>query len=286
MKALSYYLSLCALFSLIQAGAVEINGGTFNTTAPTSSDIPDWVTGWGASDVTGWDYVGTVNGASAVYLGNDWVLTAGHVGAGNFSLGGTSYTVVAGSAQGVTNSNGSAADLTMFKLTLAPNLPALTIATSPPVAASTGQAGSSVAMIGYGGGSESWGLNTVNYINYSASVGGYISNDFLTFYGTSSSPSYANNAFLIGGDSGGGDFIYNSSTQTWMLAGINEAYDGQNDSYMVQLSTYAPEISGLMAAPEPSPFAFFGLGLLTLIWKFRLRSLSRNHLPRNSKLLL
>ena len=278
MKFWPLYLSLSGFIYLNQASAIEIeeNGNdSFNTTAPTSSNISNWNTGWGSSSVTGWNYEGTVSGASGVYLGNGWVLTAGHVGAGTFSLGGTSYNVVPGSSVGITNSNGSSADLTVFQLTLAPNLPALTIATSPPVAASKGQAGSSVAMIGYGGGSESWGLNTVNYINYAASVESYVSNDFVTYYGTSSSPSYTNYAAIVGGDSGGGDFIYNAATATWMLAGINEAYDEYSDSYMVQLNTYAVQIDGITAVPEPSLFGLFGPGLIALIWRLRFRPRGR-----------
>jgi len=133
MKTL-FLLSLSFVFVLVtQAISVEIDEGnsvSFNTSAPTSSEIPDWNSGWGASDVTGWDYVGTVNGASAVYLGNNWVITAAHVGAGTFSLGGTSYTVVSGSAQGVTKSNGDTVDLTLFQIMQGPNLPALSISST------------------------------------------------------------------------------------------------------------------------------------------------------------
>jgi len=120
---LSFYLSLCAFFSLGHARAIEINGGTFNTTALTSTNVPNWTTGWGTAAVTGWNHVGTVNGASGVYVGNDWVITAGHEGAGTFSLGGTNYTEVPGSAQGIP-ANGYSVELTLFQITTAPNLPA------------------------------------------------------------------------------------------------------------------------------------------------------------------
>jgi len=60
---------------------IEMNGA-YDTTAPTSANIPNWNTGWPASNATGWNYVGQDNGSSAVYLGNGWVLTAAHVGAG------------------------------------------------------------------------------------------------------------------------------------------------------------------------------------------------------------
>src|SRR5262249_11495973 len=56
-------------------------------------DDPGYATPSGAG--TGWDYVGTIVGGSGVFLGNYagsyWVLTAGHVGAGTFTLGGMTY---------------------------------------------------------------------------------------------------------------------------------------------------------------------------------------------------
>ena len=278
MKALTFHLLLLALISSSQARAVEINEGgsiSFNTNAPTSADIPDWNSGWGASGVTGWDYVGTVNGASAVYLGNNWVITAAHVGAGTFALGGTSYTVVSGSAQGVTRSNGDTVDLTLFQITQGPNLPALSISSThsdPP------QVGSAVAMIGYGGGQETWGLNTVTDTHYQLQISNYTSSDFLTDYGNSTVNGFSvsNFALLIGGDSGGGDFIYNTSTGTWMLSGINEAVDGNNDSYMVQLNQDAREINGVTAVPEPSSFGLLCIGIYALLWKFRMAPASRS----------
>ena len=56
--------------------ALIINGAA-NATAPTSDP--------------GWSNVGTLGGASCVYLGNGWVLTAGHVGEGTVNLNGTAY---------------------------------------------------------------------------------------------------------------------------------------------------------------------------------------------------
>ncbi len=64
--------------------------------------------------------------------------------------------------------------------------------------------------------------------------------------------SATNNYQLVGRDSGGGDFTYNSSTGAWILAGINEAIDQNNDSYMVQMSAYASQINTVTAVPEPT----------------------------------
>ena len=120
--------------------AVEMDG-SYDTTAPTDSDISGWDSGWGESGVTGWDYVGSIGGASGVYLGNGWVLTAGHVGAGTFILNsgpaaGTYY--YDGVSDPIANSNGTA-DLTLFQLTSSPDLPALSLATSNPSSFFTGR---------------------------------------------------------------------------------------------------------------------------------------------------
>lgn len=138
-----------ALLAAIPVRAVEMNGG-YDTTAPTDSDIANWNTGWGASDVTGWDYVGDVNGDSGVYLGNGWVLTAAHVGLGNFILDNNTYLAVAGSAQSISNASGTA-DLTLFQIETSPDLPSLTLSFNLPVSFSATYAGSSVVMLGYGG---------------------------------------------------------------------------------------------------------------------------------------
>jgi hypothetical protein len=60
------------------AAAVEV-GSTYQTAAPGNAQVANWNSGWAASGITGWNYVGEINGgASATYLGNGWVLTAGH----------------------------------------------------------------------------------------------------------------------------------------------------------------------------------------------------------------
>jgi hypothetical protein len=276
--------SMLALGSIDRTLAIE-NGSniSFDTTVPTGTDIPNWDMGWtqpqGQSGITGWNYVGIVagggGGASGVYLGNNWVLTAGHVGPGNFTLGLNTYVVVPGSAQSITDAQGTA-DMTLFQIATAPDLPALSIATSSPEVLSTFQAGSKVAMIGYGTGSglfESWGLNTVNDTGVQVPLSGFVSTDFVTEYGpmTKGSHSETNNFLVFLGDSGGGDFIYNTGLAQWQLAGINEAVDGvSHNSAMVDLSTYASQISSLTATPEPASCVFLGGGLLVMLGNARL----------------
>jgi hypothetical protein len=282
--------------------AVEImtsTGPIYNTSAPTGTNIPEWETGWtqpaGETEgtyTTGWNYVGQVDGgASGTYLGDGWVLTAGHVGAGYFALAGQSYDLVANSAQ---NIDSGSVDLTLFQINTTSdntgavlNLPALTLSMTDPTAFAYGTTGSSVAMIGFGGGQgDTWGLNTVTQVNVPIMVEGYsyVSNDFLTYTGTNTydnpdgpgSESIINNAQVVSGDSGGGDFIYDTTTGQWELAGINEGAgtdNGQELSAFVQLHTYAGDIQGITGTPEPPASFLLGLGFV-LMWganRFRQR---------------
>lgn len=257
---------LIAFLLAIPIRAIETNEttGAYDTTAPTSTDIPDWNTGWGADSVTGWNYVGEVNGASGVYIGNGWVLTAGHVGFGNFTLGGVTYTAVANSSQSISNSKGTA-DLLLFQIASPPELPSLTLSTGLPVAFSSKQTGSLVAMLGFGGGyGLTWGLDTATEINELITPGGYtyVSTDFFTDNGqvVRGSSSITNNATLVDGDSGGGNFTYNATTRKWELTGINEVTGSYSDysgnyagngtfSGMVQLNIYATQINAIVNTP-------------------------------------
>jgi hypothetical protein len=260
--------------TLVRASAVEelVNGfASFNTTAPTCANIPDWDTGWGASDVTGWNYIGSINGnASAVYLGNNWVITAAHVGAGTFYLNGDGYDEAPGSAKGIVTATGTA-DLTLFKLTEAPDLPPLAIEATTPVPLSQSQPGALVAMLGNGGG-ESWGLNTITAVNLTEQIGGFTFKtlDFETDLGTTTlgSESATNDATFVVGDSGGGDFIYDSVTGSWQLAGLNERLDSNNDANMIELSAYCSQIDALTGVPEPGGYLPAGL-VLTVSIAFR-----------------
>jgi hypothetical protein len=258
--------------------AVEY-GGVFDTTPPDGSTAANWDAGWGSAGVTGWDYVGQIGGASGVYLGNGWVLTAGHVGGGNFTLGGVTYNLVTNSAVTLTNTSvdtaidptlaGTTADLTLFQISTSPDLPALTLSSTDPSTPSHSSSGSTVVMIGYGGGQgETWGENTITQKNLTINPDGtsFQSLDFATEFGANTicGQTITNTAQLVSGDSGGGDFIYNSSTGLWELAGINEAIDTDTyTSYMVQLSDYDAQIDSIMAesVPEPDTYLILGLGL-------------------------
>ncbi len=297
MPRVIFRFLLLAIVLATPLRAVEMNDG-YNSTAPVDSSgpggIPNWSVGWGASNVTGWDYVGTVNGCSGVYLGNGWVLTAGHVGAGTFTLtsgpGAGTYNFN-GTSRSISDAHGTA-DLTLFQISKPPtSLPNLILSTGLPVAFSATQAGSSVAMLGFGGGHGlTWGLDIVTETDQLLTPGGYtyVSNDFTTDDGqvNRGSSSITNNSTLVGNDSGGGNFTYNSVTSKWELTGINEvvgSYDGydpvaNNYSYgngnfsgMVQLDTYASQINDIVSppggdTPTMPPFALLVLaGLLIFV---------------------
>lgn len=117
------------------ASAVIINAanGSGNTVAPVG--LPQF------------NNVGTVNGSSGIYLGDGWVLTAHHVGAGAFTLPAvspTAFTVMPGTTQRLKNPDNSNTDLTVFRLNSTPLLPTLSIATTTP------GVGTSATMVGNG----------------------------------------------------------------------------------------------------------------------------------------
>lgn len=132
-----------------RAGAVVIDTefGTGNTNAP--------------ADDPGWANMGLINGASGIYLGSGWVLTAAHVGLGNISFGGISYNPLSNSLVTLTNTTvgrTTNTDLIMFQLTSQPaGLGSLTLASTAPTLSAP------VTMIGAGrdrGAFTTWNVNT------------------------------------------------------------------------------------------------------------------------------
>jgi len=122
--------------------------GTGNTTAP--------------ADDPGWANVGRLGIGTGVYLGNDWVLTANHVGGGSIVLNGGTYAMLAGSGTRLTNGGepgkSTLTDLYMFRLATTP----VGLAGVPIAVAATGSA-AAVTMIGAGwdrGAFTQWSVNT------------------------------------------------------------------------------------------------------------------------------
>lgn len=281
LKSLWAVATLAVAVLGFSTSPVRALGGTgYSTDAPTDDTLSDWETGWNSTS-TGWNSVGQVSGGSGVYLGNGWVIAAAHEGitAGStYTLNGVSYTVEVPIA--LTNSDGSAADLVMFQIGTVLNLPDLTISSRTPTA------GTSVVMIGYGGGVESWGVNTITSttdikVQIQANDTTYTTTDFYTAYGSDTvrGVPYNNTIYFITGDSGGAGFTFNGTQ--WVLTGLNEAVGNQDpytdDSFLIDLSQYSGEIDTIMATatPEPAAWALLGLGsvlLLVLCWRTRART--------------
>jgi len=216
-----------------------------------------------------WSNVGSVNGASGIYLGSSWMLTAAHVGAAGATLDGAFFPFD-GRFYQLTNSNGSGTDMILFHLGTMPPLSGVTLAVSTPAATSQ------VDMIGFGhiagstqttigaytgftwslGNFKAWGNNKVNTggvmtINAGA---GDISVFMMDF---SANGQTSNEAQASSGDSGGGVFHLNGAQ--WELAGMVDAIGTlQNQpastsvygdqTYCGDIATYRRQILSLMAS--------------------------------------
>lgn len=91
-----------------------------------------------------WDNVGIRGIGSGVYLGNRWVLTASHVGAGPITLRGTSYSDAPGSVIRLFNSDSTPTDLLLYRIDTDPGIQALPLVSGPTVP------GDTLVMIGAG----------------------------------------------------------------------------------------------------------------------------------------
>ena len=114
-------LVLCASSALLTpfASALILGGSIAVQSAPPSDD-------------PGWANIVSPNGCSGVYLGNRWVLTASHVGAGDVVVGSVTYAVQPGSAIRLrTPDNSGDTDLALFRLSADPGLPPVAVLTAP-----------------------------------------------------------------------------------------------------------------------------------------------------------
>lgn len=125
-----------ALLNAAVATAVVIGSGdgAGNTTPP--------------ADDPGFANVGVRGVASAIYLGNRWVLTAAHVGPGVVKLGDTEFQDVPGETVRIHNPNddnlSDVTDLLLFRLAEEPDLPNLRLPCQPR------QLGRDLLMVGQG----------------------------------------------------------------------------------------------------------------------------------------
>ncbi len=259
-------LLLAAIFLLLLprpaiAVLIATGTGTENTSAP---------------GFAGWDYVGDVNGNTGTYIGNGWVITANHVGPGDFTLDGVVYPWVTGSDVRLESLPGTLADLVVFSIYPYPLLPPLSIATAPL------QVGELLFMIGCGrdrgtatsydpngelppppdeifgwnwagSSTKRWGTNSV-----SALTGGLLLGT-VAFETLFDDGQVLPEAQATDGDSGGAVFSLNSPTND--LVGIMYAVGpspGQpsntalytNITFMARMEWYRDEILSIAVAPD------------------------------------
>jgi len=257
----------------------------------------------------GWNYVGTVNGASGVYLGDYggsyWVLTASHVGSGTFILNSGTYSAVASSTVRITNTDGSNADLVVYKISGSAALDLL-----PNLTFSSINAGAQVTMIGYGtdiqttltkwttSGTGSnmvwtettgtfnysgfkydtthtkrWGVNTVD--GATAGNAGYGTTQLIY----SDFDNLSGQAQATAGDSGGGVFTASGALAGIMLyvnPPINTANQPANTvaygdiTYFANMSYYSSRI--LAVIPEPPVGGMLCMGMIILVLLLRRRA--------------
>ena len=238
----------------------------------------------------GWNNVGRQSGASAVYLGNRWVLTANHVAQTAFHLtDGRSFDMSVGSAVTLKppsdRFSSRAVDLRMFRLAEDPGLPSLTIADATP----TG--GEIVTMIGRGldqaPGYIGWSVNArnqwtqtilpfANQTGFALGETQHMRWGVNRVAGNGSTLLQSSNTFVFStqfdrqgmpfeaqavlGDSGGG--VFQSIDDSWELAGLmisQQTLPGQpnrsavygNTTFAADLSKYRDQILKLVDHAEP-----------------------------------
>ena len=234
-----------------------------------------------------WDNVAHLSGATAVYLGDRWMITANHVSETSvtFSDGRAPFAVVPGSEVVLTNPTTSGAtgnaDLRMFQLQADPGLPSLAITTTTP------KNGAALMMIGAGrdrGATEiGWSASTDPWKPTPlplATARGYslastshmawgesrvagstlISNNTVMLATNFSSSAGPFEAQVVTGDSGGG--VFTQVGGAWQLTGVidaeklltNQPSDTVvfgDQSYFANLSTYRDQIESILNTPTP-----------------------------------
>jgi hypothetical protein len=177
---------------------------------------------------TGFDHVGNIRGTTGVYVGAGWVLTARHVGADDFELGGVRYPATPESWVALRGPGGAGTpDLGLFRVDPRPPLPRLEIAQRAPtpgdplllVGCGLGR-GEAFEWAGVRGwrwappGTCRWGRNLIASIALDSGVGGASTRVFETLF-SDAEPHEAQAAI---GDSGGAGFA--ARRGRWVLAGI------------------------------------------------------------------
>ncbi len=231
------------------------------------------------ADDPGWDSVVTPSTASGVYLGNRWVLTAGHVG---FPANVVGSTGAVASQPGSwihlrTPDGGAATDLALFRLAADPGLPVSKTISRPLTI------GTDIVLIGFGlqrGAEASYDANwvlggtPVKYTGFQAAgwgrswgrnrISGVLDADYgcgpcrvyaAAFDQPGTGDSTTAEAMIAACDSGGA--IFAREDGEWRLAGTLVAYPDLpnqpyftaiwgNDTWAMELSTYKRQIDAVL----------------------------------------
>jgi hypothetical protein len=222
---------------------------------------------------------------TGVYLGNRYVLTAGHVGPlTSVKVGFVDYSLDSSPAVAV-----GQADMKLVRLASDPGLSGVRLNTNP-----SGDAGNSY-LVGYGVGRSSssllssspvtwgdsstvikrWGTNFVDGAIAGVQVAGYTSDLLRTQFNSNAG---VNEAALTIYDSGSA--LFRQIGSEWYLVGLgayvqNSGYSlastqfnskDSDDSYFIRISSYSNAVDqiGAVAVPEPSSSHYFVGGLLFL----------------------
>jgi len=252
LGCLSYLASGLSSHAILDANSMS------NTNAP--------------ADGAPWANIGRVNGPSGTYIAAGWVLTAAHVGAGDFTLG-TLTLPYDGISHRLTNSDGTVTDMILFHVSQTASVPSLPLASSPPALNSvvdfigTGYiAGSGPMPIGsYTGftwfltSARSLGNNKVASINYVYNAGfGNVTLFSTSFEATGQTSAECQGT---GGDSGSG--VFQKSGAVWQLVGMSDlvsVYTNQpantsvygNSTFAAQISTYRSQILAWLGSIPPT----------------------------------
>jgi hypothetical protein len=237
-----------------------------------------------------WDNVvkmqsGTGQIGTGVYLGNRYVLTAGHVGPlTSVKVGYVDYLLDSSPAVAI-----GRADMQLVRLASDPGLNGVRLNSNPSAD------GGAAHLVGYGVGRadssalssspvtwgdsstaiKRWGTNLVDGAISGVQVGGYSSDLLRTQF---NSDAGANEAALTIYDSGSA--LFRQIGSDWYLVGLgayvqNSGYSlastqfnskDSDDSYFIRISSYSNAVDqiGAVAVPEPSSSHYFFGGLLFL----------------------
>lgn len=112
LRVVAILLASWLLFSAdVNAVVIDVGDGSGNTTAP--------------DDDPGFANAGLRGVGTAIYLGNRWVLTANHVGAGPVTFGDEVFTHIPDEVHRLKNPNSSQTDMLLMRLEEEPDLPSL-----------------------------------------------------------------------------------------------------------------------------------------------------------------